>query len=81
MRKPQDVRPVSVSPSTAARMLDLHYDTVRDMIHRGVFTVLAPEGRGKGKRIYLPTAEVELYGSTRDEQAVRDFRAKNRQES
>lgn len=68
------VEPVSVSPKTASLMLDLHYETVRDLITREVFTVLAPKGRGLAKRIYLHTDEVKRYGETRSEDAVRELR-------
>lgn len=56
-------------------MLDLSYDKVLDLIERDVFAVLAPYGRGRGKDLFVFTDEVELYGRTRNEQAVRDLRA------
>lgn len=68
------VHTISVGMPTAARMLDLHYDTVHEMVSRDVFTVLAPNGRGAGKRVYLFTDEIERYGETRDELAVRALR-------
>lgn len=73
-RPPEPIVPVSVSLKTASRMLDVAYDTVSDLVKRGVFTALAPKGRGRGKRVFIPTAEVELYGATRDEKAVKEFR-------
>lgn len=76
MKKERDARPVSVTPATAARMLDIHYDTLRKgLMDRDVFTLLRPHGRGAGKRVYIPTDEIEVYGLTRDELAVRDLRA------
>lgn len=76
MKKARDAKPVSVTPMTAARMLDMHYDTFRkSFMAADVFTVLRPKGRGVGKRCYIPTDEVELYGNTRDELAVRNLRA------
>lgn len=69
-----DVKPIRVPPRAAATMLSLHYDTVHDLITRGVFTVIAPNGRGMGKRIYLHTDEVERYAVTGDELAVRQLR-------
>lgn len=56
-------------------MLDLSYDKVLDLIDRGVFTVLAPYGRGRGKDLFILTDEVELYGKTRSEQAIHDLRS------
>ncbi len=64
------VERIRVTPATAARMLDVHYETVRDLITRGVFTVLAPNGRGCGKRMFLLADEVEKYAVTGDELAV-----------
>lgn len=55
-------------------MLSLHYDTLHDLITRGVFTIIAPNGRGMGKRIFLHTDEVEKYAVTGDELAVRNLR-------
>lgn len=76
MKKAAPGKPVSVTPMTAARMLDMHYDTFRkQFMGRGVFTVLRPKGRGIGKRCYVMTDEVQLYGETRDELAVRNLRA------
>lgn len=77
MKKARDAKPISVTPATAARMLDLHYDTFRKrLMGRDVFTVLRPHGRGIGKRCYVMADEVEVYGATRDELAVRDLRVK-----
>jgi len=69
------VERVRVTPATAARMLDVHYETVRDLITKRVFTVIAPNGRGPGKRYFLLADEVQVYGETGDELAVRELRA------
>lgn len=69
-----ELKPLSVTPVVAARMLGIHYETIRDLLARDVFTVLAPKGRGVGKRVFIPTDEVELYARTRDEAAVQQFR-------
>ncbi len=75
-KKPRDAKPLSITPATAARMLDMHYDTFRKkLMAADVFTVLRPDGRGIGKRCFVMTDEVELYGETRDELAVRNLRA------
>jgi hypothetical protein len=67
-------KPVSVKGFTAARMLDIHYDTLAKLIDEGVFTVISPDGRGRGKRLFLLVDEIEVYGRTRSAEAVREFR-------
>jgi hypothetical protein len=62
-----------VSIATAAAMLDVHYETLRDVVSRGVFSIIAPKGRGLGKRIYLYPDEVAAYVGV-DELAVRSVR-------
>ena len=68
--------PISIPLLDAARRLSLSRWTVSDMIDRGVFTELAPHGRGRGKPLFLLVAEVEVYDRTRSEDAVRAYRAK-----
>ena len=75
------IEPVSVNPATAAAALDMHFETFRDLMTRGVFTVLAPNGRGIGKRVFIPFDEVKLYGETRDELAVKELRHSKRRRS
>src|SRR5690348_4385373 len=69
-----DVKPIRVPPRVAAKMLSVHYDTLHDLITKGLFTVIAPHGRGMGKRIYLMTDEVEKFAVTGSELAVRELR-------
>jgi len=69
------IKPVRLAPKAAAEVLSIHHETLRELIARGVFTVICPRGRGVGKRIYLLTEEVEIYG-TRGEEALREHRAK-----
>lgn len=71
-----EVAPLRVTPRMAAQMLCVHYETVRQLITRGVFTIVAPNGRGPGKRYFLLADEVTRYGETGDELAVRDLRAR-----
>lgn len=66
------VDPIRVSPRSAARMLSLSYETVRSLINSGTFTVIAPKGRGPGKRVYLLPDEVRVYG-TDGTDALRDM--------
>ena len=42
-------------------MLSIHYETVRKLITRGVFTAIRPNGKGIGKRIYVLPEEVAAY--------------------
>lgn len=72
------VEPVSVTPRTAAKMLDLAYDTVRRLVDSEVFTRISSSHRGVGKRYYLHTDEVRLYGETRSEDAVKKLRQEKR---
>ncbi len=69
------VTPIRVTPSMAATMLSLHHDTVYELIATGIFTVIAPNGRGSAKRIFLFTDEVTRYAETGDPLAVRTLRA------
>lgn len=73
--KRQPVKPITMKPSTAAQHLDVHYDTLIKMVARDVFTAIRAQGRGRGKRVFLYTDEIELYATTRDEMAVRNLRA------
>jgi hypothetical protein len=78
MTRPATILPVSVTPRTAALMLDVSYDHFRKKHLRPgeeTFTVLRPYGVGVGKRCYIPTDEIEVYGRTRDVAAVAAFRA------
>lgn len=68
-------KPLRYKMTEAARMLRIHYETLRDLVKCGVFTVIAPKGRGVGKHIYLHPDEVELY-ATDGEDAVREYRAR-----
>ncbi len=69
---------VRVPPKTAARMLSLALASFNDLMSRDLFTVIAPRGRGRGKRLYLLTEEIEIYG-TRGEDALRNFRDARRE--
>lgn len=71
------VKPVRVTPRDAARMLAVHYETLRDLVARDLFTVIAERGRGVGKRYYLLTEEVEIYGSLGAD-ALREHRSRKK---
>jgi hypothetical protein len=67
------IEPLRLSPRSAAIRLDVHYDTVHELITRGLFTVIAPLGRGQGKRIYVPRDEVDAY-ALGGEEALKELR-------
>lgn len=69
------VTPLRVKPADAAAQLAIHYETLRDLIGRGLFTVIAPKGRGVGKRVYLLPDEVEVY-AVGGEDALREYRVR-----
>lgn len=76
-RTERRVERISVTISTAAAMLDLHYQTIRKLMREGVFTTIAtPKGRGRGKRVYVFVDEIKCYGETRDPAAVLELRAR-----
>jgi hypothetical protein len=68
-------KPLRIKVASAAKLLDLKLEAVRDLIHDGTFTAIAPNGRGRGKRLYLVPAEVEAY-ATGGRAAVEKVRAK-----
>lgn len=70
-RKPRP--PLRLSVTSAGEILDLAPTAVRDLIHNGTFTVLAPNGRGRGKRLYLLPDEVRAY-ATGGREAVEKLR-------
>lgn len=72
-RKPR--RPLRLSVTSAGEVLDLAPSAVRDLIHNGTFTALAPNGRGRGKRLYLLPVEVEAF-ATGGREAVEQLRKK-----
>jgi hypothetical protein len=69
----QDAHRITVR--TAAARLNIGISSLRKKISRGYFTIIAPEGRGVGKDIFLYPDEVELM-VTGDELALRAFRRK-----
>lgn len=68
------IEPKTVPFREAMERTRLSRSTLDGMIDRGVFTILAPQGRGIGKRLYFRTDELNVYAETRDEEAVRKFR-------
>ncbi len=74
-KKREPVKPITIKLRTAAEYLDLNYDTMGKLVARGVFTPIRAQGYGRGKRVYVHADEVELFALTRDELAVRNFRA------
>lgn len=67
--------PLRLTPAQAAQKLNIHYETLRSVMTREVFTVIAPRGRGVGKRVFLYPDEVEVY-ATGGEHALRDHRVR-----
>ena len=74
-RSKDPLKPLRYKLGEAAQLLNVHYETVRDLVTKGVFTVIAPKGRGVGKHIFLHPDEVEIYG-LHGEDAVREHRIK-----
>lgn len=56
-------RPIRLPLGDAALMLGLSLDYLRRLVHRGVFTVMRPNGVGSGKRMYLVPDEVEAFAA------------------
>jgi hypothetical protein len=54
----ESITPIRITPPMAAKMLSIHTDTLRELIATNLFTIIAPNGRGRGKRIFLFTDEV-----------------------
>ena len=67
------IKPLRIKLKDAASQLSIHYETLRDLVARDIFTVIAPNGRGIGKHIFLHPDEVEIY-ATQGTDAVREFR-------
>jgi LmbE family N-acetylglucosaminyl deacetylase len=72
--------PDRVSAATAARMLGRSPEYVRQLLVRGVFTVITKGGvsRGRGVRVCLWVDEIEAFAPAEDESAVRDLRRRKR---
>ena len=74
-----ELKPLRVKFTQAMKLLSVSRTTLERLIARGVLSAQYPNGTsGRGKRIYLPYAEVELYGE-KGEDAVREYRARNEQ--
>lgn len=74
-KSPIDTKPLRYKLSEAAALLSIHYETLRDLVGRDTFSVIAPNGRGIGKHIYLHPDEVELY-ATSGPDALREYRVR-----
>jgi len=61
----------------AARRLGMGSSTMQRLCARGVFTVIRPDGKGRGKRAYVFTDEVDAY-LTGGEDAVRTVLVRTR---
>lgn len=79
-KRPCNVKPLRVSPNVAAVMCCVSVWHIHSEIRAGVFSVIAPKGRGFGKRIYLRTEEVEAYanGGTESVAALRAQHGKSK---
>ena len=64
-RKPvaEVVGPGFVRPRQAAEAIGQHYETVRALVGRGVFTARRTAGVGRAKPIWLYADEVALYAA------------------
>lgn len=71
------IEPLRMSLKDAAALMALDVGTVRNLVYDDVFTVIAPFGRKKGRRIYLVPAEVRAY-ATGGAKAVAALRKKGR---
>lgn len=74
MRDAPQPKPVRIRYADALGVLQVSRPTLDRLVRRDLFTVIAPGGRGRGKRIYLLPDELEVYG-TRGEDALRAYRA------
>lgn len=72
-RRPK--QPLRISVTSAGELLDLTPHRIRELLDDGTFTALAPNGRGRGKRLYLLPAEVEAF-AVGGRAAVEKLRAK-----
>lgn len=61
MQTAHAIQPLRLSMKTAAVKLGLTSEGVRGLVQAGVLNPLTPNGRGRGKRMYLLPAEVEAY--------------------
>lgn len=68
-------KPFRVKPNEASEMLSIGVQTLRQHMKEGIFTVIAPKGRGVGKPTFLLTEEVEIYARGGPD-ALREHRAK-----
>ena len=66
--------PLSIKLPVAMKRLGLSRPTIDQLLKADVFTIRAPKGRGRGKPLYLLTAEVAVYDATRSEEAVKAYR-------
>ncbi len=77
MQVAEPVKPLRLSMATAAKMLGLTSEGVRGLVEAGIFRPLTPNGRGRGKRMYLIPGEVEAY-ATGGLEGVVNYRKKQR---
>jgi hypothetical protein len=52
-----------VRPSAAADAIGVHYETVRQLVARGVFTPYRPQGFGPSRPVWLYRDEVDAYAA------------------
>lgn len=68
--------PITLPLAAVLYRLTMGRTTMDRLLAGDVFTVIAPDGRGPGKRLFLVLAEVEVYDRTRSEAAVKAYREK-----
>lgn len=57
------LKPMRLDMKSAGELLSLTADGIRKLIQSGVLTGLTPNGRGRGKRMYVLPGEVEAYAT------------------
>ena len=57
------VKPIRMKPRSAAAYLDVSYNTVLDLVHRGILTPIENGKRGHARRIHLLTEELDVYAA------------------
>jgi excisionase family DNA binding protein len=61
MQAAQPVKPLRYSVSTAAKLLDVTGQAVRELVRSGVLTGIEAKAHARGRKVYLDPAEVEAY--------------------
>lgn len=75
MKTAGTLQPLRMGLGNAAELLNISIDGVRKLIDAKVLTPILPNGRGRGKRMYVYPGEVEVF-ATEGLEGVVDYRRK-----